>query len=222
LIDRSKVTNQFTSGLDSGVTLMNTVPFKGWVSYAFSVFNGVGFNRTDNNDAKDVAARVEITPPVVSGLSVVASGGTGRQPGGRRNRSGLGVEYDVPRFKIAVEGLRQTFQTQPNGKGAFVIAAYRFHPATVTPHFRMLELAGRYFVLHDPASAPGGQGDVPDEDGGGGQPASGTLPSTLREFQGGVNYYVNRNVRFMADLIVPNDDREPSARIFLTRLQIVF
>jgi hypothetical protein len=220
LIDRSKLTNQFTSGLDSGVTIMNTQPFKGWVSYAFSVFNGVGFNRADNNDAKDLAARVEVTPPV-RGLSIVASGGTGRQPDGRRNRSGFGLEYDVPAFKIALEGLRQTFEAKPNGKGGMVLTAYRIRPATVTPHFMMLELAARYFLLHDPASAAGGQADVPDEDGGG-QTSTASLPPTIREFQGGVNYYVNRSVRFMADVIIPNDRREASTTTVVTRLQIVF
>jgi hypothetical protein len=219
LIDRSRVTSQFTSGLDAGMTIMNAEPYKGWVGYAFSVFNGVGYNRSDNNDAKDLAARMVITPPPLRGFTVVASGGTGRQPDGRRNRSGLGVEYDVARFKVAVEGLRQTHEGQPNGKGGYIVGVYRIHPAEVTPHFRMLELAARYFVLHDPASANGGQ-TVPDEDGGG-QP-SGAIPSTVREFQGGLNYYVNRNVRFMADVVVPKDRREESATTFLTRLQIVF
>jgi hypothetical protein len=220
LIDRSRVTNQFTSGLDGGMTIMNTQPYKGWVSYAFSVVNGVGFNRSDNNDAKDVVGRLELTPVPLPGLSLVASGSTGEQPAGRRTRGGLGIEYDVSAFKFVVEGLKQTFEGLPNGRGGLVTAIYRHQPETATPHFRMIEFAARYFVLYDPASALGAQ-SAPDEDGGD-SGGSGALPATLRELQAGVNYYVNRNVRFMGNVIVPNDDRVTPSLTFLTRLQILF
>ena len=221
LIDRSVVTNRMTSALDSGVTVLNSHPIRGWLSYAFSVVNGAGYNRADDNDAKDVAGRIAITPPRAKGLTLVGSGSTGKQPKGRRIRSGIGVEYDVPRFKIAVEGLRQSNENAPGSKGAFVMAAYRFRPRTVRPHFEMLELAARYVGLNDPASAQSTAPPVVDADGGGRRPAHG-LPSITREFQGGANYYVNRNIRFMANVIVPADHRTSPATLFLTRLQIVF
>jgi hypothetical protein len=43
-----------------------------------------------------------------------------------------------------------------------------------------------------------------------------------RELRLGVNYWVNRNIRFMWNTVVPNDDREPSGVTHLTRLQVVF
>ena len=63
LIDKSRANNLLTPGLDSGVTFLNPQPYRGWVSYVFSVINGVGFNRADDNDAKDVVGKLEITPP---------------------------------------------------------------------------------------------------------------------------------------------------------------
>lgn len=219
LIDRSRLTSQLTPGLDSGVTLLNPDPYRGWLSYAFSVFNGTGFNRTDDNDAKDIAAKLEITPPPLPGMSVVVSGSAGEQPGGRRTHSGLGVGYDVPALKLAVEGLRETNEGAALRDGVVVIGVFRIRPQTATPHFRMLELAARYVVFHDP-----GTGDAaPDEDGGGGSTAApGSVPATAKELQAGVNYYVNRNVRLMGDVIVPTDERATPSSTIVTRLQIVF
>jgi len=48
------------------------------------------------------------------------------------------------------------------------------------------------------------------------------VPATTKELQAGVNYYVNRNVRLMADLIAPTDERRTPSASFTTRLQIVF
>ena len=218
LIDKSRVNSQLTSNLDPGVTLLNPEPYRGWLSYALSVFNGAGFNRTDDNDGKDTAAKIEITPPALPGLSAVISGSTGEQPEGRRTHSGFGVEYNVDRFRLAVERLRQTNEGGEGKDGFFAMAVYRIRPKTVTPHFRMLELAARYVIFHDP-----GTGDAaPDEDGGGAAPASTVVPATTREIQSGVNYYVNRNVRVMANLNVPTDTRQTPAATFITRLQLVF
>ena len=91
VIDRSRLSSQLTSGHDIGFTVSNAAPFKGWVSYAVSVVNGTGMNRLDNNDAKDVVARLEVTPPAVQGLTFNVNGSTGKQPQGRRTRSGAGI-----------------------------------------------------------------------------------------------------------------------------------
>lgn len=220
LIDRSRLTTELTSGLDPGVTVLNAQPYRGWVSYAFSVYNGTGFNRADNNDAKDAAGKLEITPPAAAGLSVVLSGATGKQPAGRRTRSGLGVEYDVAAYKLAAEALRQTTSGRAARDGVFVMAVYRIRPADVTPHFRMLEFAARYVVFNDPPAAGSGPEATPDEDGGGDAGPAGPVPATTRDLQAGVTYYVNRNVRAMFNALVPVDER-PGTTV-LTRLQVVF
>ena len=220
LIDRSRLTNDLTYGLDDGVTVSNARPFRRWISYAFSVVNGVGFNRADNNDGKDVAGRLEITPPGVRGLTLNVSGGTGEQPNGRRTRNGVGVEYDVAQFKVLVEGLRQEVERLPVSDGIVMIGVYRLRPRAVTPHFRMLEVAARFVVFNDPAAALGLMSSGPDEDGGGSSGPAGPIPATTRDLQFGANYYVNRNVRFMVNALVPLDAR--SGHQWLSRLQVVF
>ena len=220
LIDRSRLTNDLTYRLDNGITVSNAVPFRGWVSYALSVVNGVGFNRGDDNDGKDVAGRLEITPPATRGLTLNVSGGTGEQPIGRRTRNGLGVEYDVPQFKVLFEGLRESIERLPVSDGIVMMGVYRLRHRTVTPHFRMVEVAARFVVFDDPAAARGIGSSGPDEDGGGSSRPAGPIPATTRDLQFGANYYVNRNVRFMVNALVPLDAR--SGHQWLSRLQVVF
>jgi hypothetical protein len=220
LIDRSRLTNDLTHRLDNGITVSNAQPFRGWIAYALSVVNGVGFNRGDNNDGKDVAGRLEITPPDAPGLTFNVSGGTGEQPSGRRTRNGLGVEYDVDQFKVLLEGLRQSVEGLPVSDGIVMMGVYRLRPRTVTPHFRMLELAARFVVFNDPAAALGVGSSGPDEDSGGDSGPSGPVPATTRDLQFGGNYYVNRNVRLMVNALVPLDER--ASRALTSRLQVVF
>jgi hypothetical protein len=215
LIERSRLSIQLTNGLDVGLTMMSERPIKGWVTYAVSVVNGAGFNRTDDNRAKDVVGRFRLTPPAIRGLIINVSGATGEQPLGTRRRSSLGVQYDIPVFKIGLEGIRQTIDENPSSRGVVVYGAWRIRPLTPTPHFQMLEFGARYYVLTDPANGP----PVVDEDGA--APDTSDLPQTIREVAVGVNYNINGNVRLMGNVIAPVDDR-PTAITFLTRLQLVF
>ncbi|MGE0703584.1 MAG: porin [Vicinamibacterales bacterium] len=216
-VDRSRATNELSPGRESGVTFMNTAPFHGWASYSLGLFNGNGYNRADDNSAKDISGWLSITPPAVDGLSIITTGGTGEQPDGRRTRAGFGVQYDVRSLKVLAEGLRQTLADLPAARGAVALVLYRFHPRQVTPHFRMLEIAARYSVLDDPHPNGGGAGS-PDEDGAG----SGAVGDVAREIQLGVNYFVNSYARFAWNMMIPNDHREASGPIFVTRLQVVF
>jgi hypothetical protein len=92
----------------------------------------------------------------------------------------------------------------------------------VTPHFRMAEFAARLMLMHDPSAAREERAEVPDEDGGGlSRPAS-AVPATIRELQVGGNYYVNRNVRLMGNVIVPLDQRTTPSSTLVARLQFAF
>jgi len=215
-IDRSRATNGLSAGRETGVTFMNTSPFRRWASYSVSIFNGNGFNRADDNSAKDLSAWLSLTPPAIDGLSIVTTGGIGEQPDGRRTRAGFGVQYDVRSLKVMAEGLRQTLEELPAARGAVAAVVYRFHPEEITPHFRRLEIAARYSILDDPHPDGGGTGS-PDEDGAG----SGDVGAVAREVQLGVNYFVNSNVRCTWNMMVPTDDRDASP-LFVTRLQVVF
>ena len=103
--------------------------------------------------------------------------------------------------------------------GAVLIAVYRIRPRAVRPYFRMFEIAGRYLVITDPRAGTGTAAG-PDEDGA--EALTGFVPRTTREIHAGVNYYVNLNVRFMANVIVPTDARPAPDAILATRLQVVF
>jgi hypothetical protein len=219
LTDRSRVSSRLAYGLDSGVTVMNGEPYKGWLTYAVSAINGTGFNTADNNDSKDVVGRLEITPPMAKGLSLVASAGTGEEKEGKRTLSGFGVQYDVPSFKFLIEERHGEFEGQPASDGVLAFAVYRFRPKQARPHFLRAEIAARYAVLHDPSGARGS--NRPDEDNPD-APVLIFLPSTTRELQAGGNIYVNRNVRLMLNAIAPLDDRTTPDMTMIGRVQFVF
>lgn len=101
------------------------------------------------------------------------------------------------------------------------MTALRIRPAVVTPNFQMLELVLRISVLHDPATAAGAASEQPSDDGG--APIfteAGVL--TTREFQTGVNYYVNRSIRIMTNVVVPVDARLHPGPSLRSRLQVQF
>ena len=211
LIDRAPVTERIALTRDPGIMVFNARPFLGWLSYSLNVSNGTGMNVTDNNDAKDVTGRIVIAHPLLRGFSVGLNGSSGEQPTGTRNRAGIDLSIDKRAFKFVVEGLTEESDgTGPDRDGFYVLGVYRIHPRQVTPHFRMLEVVARYASLDDPTGARLET------------PLRSFIPETTNEFQFGGNYHVNRNVRFMANAIVPADDRDIPSATFIARLQIMF
>lgn len=221
LIDRSHATNELTGPLDIGITLFNVEPYRHWLSYALNVSNGSGFNRPDNNDAKDVSGRLAIAPPALRHLSVVVSGARGDQPKGRRERASVGVDYNSATFHVMAEGLRQRRDNLPVSDGFFVMTALRIRPAKATEHYQMTELAVRLSVLRDPATAAGNAAGVPNDDGSA-PTTAGPGIITTRELQAGVNYYVNRGMRLMTNVVIPMDARQHPGPTLRSRLQLQF
>jgi phosphate-selective porin len=211
IIDRAPVTERVALTRDPGVMVFNARPLLGWLSYFLNVSNGTGMNVSDNNDAKDVTGRIVITHPVLRGFSVGINGSSGEQPTGTRNRGGVDVSIDTRIFKFVVEGLvEESDNTGPDRDGFYVLGVYRIHPAQVTPHFRMVEFAARYASLDDSSGARPAT------------PIRSFIPDTTNEFQFGANYHVNRNVKFMANAILPMDDRDVPSAALIGRLQIIF
>jgi hypothetical protein len=221
LIDRSIVTTELTGPSDVGITVSNPEPFRGWFGYAVNVTNGTGFNRADNNGAKDVSGRLAVSPPSLPGVTVVVSGTRGRQPLGLRTRSGIGVDYQRSGWHLMAERLRQVRDNLPASHGYFLMTVYRPEPKGTTTQWSPLEVAGRFSVLHDHASAAGQPSGIPNDDGG---PPAVSEPglATTRELQLGVNYYVRSNMRAMFNVIVPADDRQASGPTFRARWQMLF
>lgn len=211
LIDRAPVTERIALTRDPGVMVFNARPFFGWLSYFLDVSNGTGMNVSDNNDAKDVTARVVVAHPALHGLSVGINGSSGEQPTGTRSRGGIDLSMDTRAFKFVVEALvEQNDGIAPDRDGYYVLGVYRIHPRQVTPHFRMVELVARYSTLDDPSGIRLAT------------PTRSVIPETTSELQFGGNYHVNRNVKFQANAIVPVDDRDVPSATFISRLQIIF
>ncbi len=211
IIDRTQMTERIALTRDPGVMVFNARPFFGWLSYSLDVSNGTGQNVADNNDAKDVTGRLVISHPLLRGFSIGINGSSGEQPTGTRNRGGVDISIDKHAFKFVVEGLvEESDGTGPDRDGFYVSGVYRLHPKQVTPHFRMAEFVARYSSLDDPSGARLAT------------PIRSFIPETTNEFQFGGNYHVNRNVRFMANAIVPVDDRDIPSATFIARLQIIF
>jgi hypothetical protein len=211
VIDRAPITDRIALTRDPGVMVFNARPFFGWLSYFLDVSNGTGMNVTDDNDAKDVTGRLVIAAPPLRGLAFGVNASVGEQPAGTRTRTGADVSIDRRTFKIVAEALREESDgTGPDRDGLYVLGVYRFHPKQVTTHFRMAEVAARYQVTTDPTLA---RPATPDQS---------AIPNSTREIQFGANYYVNRNVRFLGNAIVPLDDREAPGTTLIGRMQVLF
>lgn len=221
LIDRSPVTNELTGAADIGVTLFNPAPYKGWLGYALNITNGAGFNEPDDNDAKDVSGRLVLTAPMLEGLQMVVSGTRGEQPLGLRTRSSVGVEYRSETWRVMAEHLRQVRDNLPASDGYFGMVAFRYRPGQVSPSFAMLEVAARFSVLNDRATAAGVPSGAANDDGSDPVLTEQGIVTT-RVFQAGVNYYVNPNMRLMGNVVVPVDERKHPGPAALMRLQLLF
>ncbi len=209
LIDRTRLTEALSYERNPGVMVLNAEPYRGWITYAITAFNGTGMNRSDDNDAKDATARIVITPPWIEGLAIGVNGGAGEQPDGDRDRVGADINFDRGPVRAAVEYLRETYGGVERD-GFYVLGAYRIRPAQPAPHFRGAELTARFVQFDDPEGAREGTVD------------ESVIPVRTREIQFGGNYYINRNVRFMANAIVPVDDRDVPSATFVSRLQVLF
>lgn len=111
-INRSQVTETLVPGRDNGaqgrdvgVQVGGVQPLRSaQVEYAFAVFNGAGINTSDDNDHKDLAARVAVKPGI-DGLSFGLSHYAGATGTGEatRNRTGGEVQYLIGPWKLQGE-----------------------------------------------------------------------------------------------------------------------
>jgi len=111
-INRSQVTETLVPGRDNGAQGRDVgVQFGGaqplrsaQVEYALAVFNGAGINIGDDNDHKDLAARVAVKPGI-DGLSFGLShyAGASGSSEAARNRTGGEVQYLIGPWKLQGE-----------------------------------------------------------------------------------------------------------------------
>jgi len=150
-INRSQVTETLVPGRDNGsqgrdvgVQFGGSRPVKSaQVEYTFAVFNGAGINTGDDNDHKDLAARVAVKPGI-DGLSFGLShyAGASGTTEAARNRTGGEVQYLVGPWKLQGEYIK--------GKDG-AITKHGWYALAVRTLKPTLQLVARYDQL-DPDS----------------------------------------------------------------------
>jgi len=141
-IDRTQVTSTLSYDRDIGVQLLGNVLNKK-LSYGAGVFNGSGRNTTDNNDNKDMVARVVISPfkdndSLLEGLSLGGAIQYGKQlrsgnTEGDRTVIGALAKYEYSKLKIQSEYLFRTEEqisglSDKDADGWYVMSAYYLLP----------------------------------------------------------------------------------------------
>lgn len=112
------------------------------LSYNLGIFNGAGINKADNNDAKDVVARLIFKPSKELSLSASwMSAATNYEAHIQRsNRTALGVIYDASSFIVRSEYALAKFDDR-NVDAFYVMGGYKLK--------RNWMLVARYETLND-------------------------------------------------------------------------
>lgn len=112
------------------------------LSYNLGIFNGAGINKADNNDAKDVVARLIFKPSKELSLSASwMSAATNYEAHIQRsNRTALGVIYDASSFIVRSEYALAKFDDR-NVDAFYVMGGYKLK--------RDWMLVARYETLND-------------------------------------------------------------------------
>ena len=112
------------------------------LSYNLGIFNGAGINKADNNDAKDVVARLIFKPSKELSLSASwMSAATNYEAHIQRsNRTALGVIYDASSFIVRSEYALAKFDNR-NVDAFYVMGGYKLK--------RDWMLVARYETLND-------------------------------------------------------------------------
>lgn len=112
------------------------------LSYNLGIFNGAGINKADNNDAKDVVARLIFKPSKELSLSASwMSAATNYETHIQRsNRTALGVIYDASSFIVRSEYALAKFDDR-NVDAFYVMGGYKLK--------RDWMLVARYETLND-------------------------------------------------------------------------
>lgn len=113
------------AGRDIGLSLFGTLA-KGVIEYGVGIYNGSGINRSDENNHKDFAGRLNINPIKALTLSgSVYLGKTGEKdaPLQERNRYSFGARYDDKRIVVRSEYVHGT-TGDLESEGYYVIAGW--------------------------------------------------------------------------------------------------
>lgn len=101
----SDISGISATGRDIGLSLFGTLA-KGVIDYGVGIYNGAGINRSDDNNRKDFAGRLNINPTkalTLSGSVYIGNTGAKGSPLLTRNRYSFGARYDDKRLLVRTE-----------------------------------------------------------------------------------------------------------------------
>jgi hypothetical protein len=185
-----------SQGRDIGVQLSGT--FSGWkrrplVDYAVGLFNGAGINKTDDNNRKDVAARVAVHP--VAGLTFTGDYFNGAIGAKKLPKERMDVEFAYLRKPFSAYGEYIWGHDDAVRKnGWYALFAYRFNPKWEG----VVRLDNYDPNLHG-------------------------RNTQTTAYLVGLNWYLNRWVKWQTDYGVQDqENRAHLAQVFLTQVQFMF
>lgn len=192
-IERSLPVNNLATEYDRGIMIDGDMLNKK-IYYGVAFVNGTGANASDNNDEKDIVARLVFFPfadfeNILSGLKFGAAYQTGTQDTGAnkkdRTRNDLMVKYSYKNFKMMAEYLHQDLGNGPSktkSEGYYVQGSYIFH------------------VLKDNMFEPVLKYEVYDPD-------TGVKKNDQNIFTAGFNYYIGKLVKISTNYRWRHDDK---------------
>lgn len=151
LIDRSQVVEALTArgkdvggnqnGRDIGILLSGTIlqlNYRPVVDYRLGIYNGAGINVADNNENKDIAARLIVHPVLGLDISAALYNGTRFVPEVKtgtvvttpsknvtRDRLGFDLSYDKNNFSLRSEYISGK-DDQTDREGYYILGGYYF------------------------------------------------------------------------------------------------
>lgn len=210
-IERSLPVTRMSSEYDRGIMVDGDILEK-VLSYGIAVVNGTGGNKTEDNDSKDIVARLVFSPwgkneNALSGLKFGAAYQSGEQKTGankeNRTRSDLMLKYQYKNFKALTEYLNQ--ETKKKGAQPVKNAGY------------FVQLAYGFPLENDHVIEPVVKYEVYDPD-------TNKAKDTQTIFTTGLNWYIGKNVKFSTNYRWRNDDKggkiETNSNEWFSQVQI--
>lgn len=193
-IERSLPVTKMSSEYDRGIMIDGDLAEK-VLYYGVALVNGTGGNKAEDNDSKDIVARLVFSPwgksdDALTGLKFGAAYQTGEQKMGAdkedRTRNEFMLRYQYKNFKALAEYLNQEVkkkgQKATKSDGYFVQMAYGFN------------------LENDHALEPVVKYEVYDPD-------TNKAKDTQSIFTAGLNWYMGKNVKFSTNYRWRNDDK---------------
>ncbi|MCM8821977.1 MAG: porin [Candidatus Omnitrophica bacterium] len=213
-IERSLPVGKISQEYDRGIMVSGDL-FDKIVNYGVALVNGAGPNTSDDNESKDIVARLVFSPwakssNALSGLMVATAYQTGEQKTGAnaedRVRNVFTLKYNYKNFRALAEYLTQDVEKKATNvstksDGYFVQVAYNFPLSNSNSIEPVLK-----YEVYDPNTK--------------------VSKNTQTIFTTGLNYYLGKNVKFSTNYRWRSDDKggkiETNSNEWFSQVQIKY